>query len=140
MGNRVILLSIKPIYAKKIINGQKTVELRKRIPKSLNKGDRIVLYVSSPYKEICGSFTVGGIIRDEIKKLWVKIKENACISKQEFENYFSTNDYGYGILIDRYQNFSKPISLAEIKNNNDTFIVPQSYRYIKTTELIYIQR
>ena len=44
----ILLISVKPEFAKKIINGEKTIELRKSTPKRVNKDNYILIYVTSP--------------------------------------------------------------------------------------------
>ena len=139
MKNNSILLSIKPIYAHKIFNGEKTIELRRKRPKNLKKGDLVLVYVSSPQKNIYGIFTVKKIIEDPPNKLWRKVIRKACITKNEFDEYFGSLETGYGIVIDNYCGFPKPISLKEIKNLDASFNIPQSYRYLKESDYKLIQ-
>ncbi|MDR3627423.1 MAG: ASCH domain-containing protein [Ignavibacteriaceae bacterium] len=139
MNNDLILLSIKPIYANKIFNGEKTIELRKKLPKNLRKGNLVLVYVSSPKKHLYGAFTVKNIIESDPDHLWRKVYKKACIDKKVFDKYYESIDVGYGIVIDRYWKLSSPISLKEIKNHDETFNIPQSFRYIKETDFDHIQ-
>ncbi|MCP5061832.1 MAG: ASCH domain-containing protein [Ignavibacteriae bacterium] len=139
MKSNSILLSIKPIYAHKIFNGEKTIELRRKRPKNLRKGDLVVVYVSSPQKNIFGIFTVKKIIEDSPNKLWQKIIKKACVTKNEFDEYFGSLGTGYGIVIDNYCSFPKPISLEEIKSLDASFNIPQSYRYLKESDFNLMQ-
>ncbi len=134
-----ILLSIKPVYAHKIFTGKKTVELRKKLPKDMQKGDLVIVYISSPQKNIYGAFTVKKIIVLPINKLWNKVYKKAGINKNDFFEYFYLQEYGYGIVIDNYWRFPEPIKLQELKYHDDTFNIPQSYRYLKDSDYELIQ-
>ncbi len=57
MENTVLLLSMQPEYAKKIFNGEKTVELRRVRPK-LIAGDLVLVCASCPQKALLGLFVV----------------------------------------------------------------------------------
>ena len=46
-----ILLSIKPIYVNKILNGTKKYEYRKRKPKRNDIG-KLIIYSTSPIKKV----------------------------------------------------------------------------------------
>jgi len=46
-----VILAIKPKYARTILDGTKTVELRKRFPQGI---ERIFLYATAPEKSIIG--------------------------------------------------------------------------------------
>ena len=66
---QVLLLSIKPEFVQKILDKQKTIELRKAKPQ-LNIGDFILVYESSPTKSLVGWFEVQEIIYEETQVLW----------------------------------------------------------------------
>ncbi|HET6989695.1 MAG TPA: ASCH domain-containing protein, partial [Bacteroidia bacterium] len=55
-----VLLSIKPKYAKAIIDGKKKVEFRK-LPFKLNV-NKVYIYSSAPEQKIIGYFTFDDII------------------------------------------------------------------------------
>lgn len=134
MLNNSILLSVKPYYASKIFAGEKKIELRRKLPKNLQKGDLVLVYASSPQKSIYGAFTVKKIISLPPDKLWIKANRKACIEKPDFEAYFSDSSIGYGIEIDKYWSFHNPIGLEEIKDYDDSFNIPQSFRYLKESD------
>ena len=56
---KYVLMSIKPIYAEFIKNGEKTVELRRVLPK-IKYGDVIVVYETAPVQRITMTCTVKG--------------------------------------------------------------------------------
>ena len=139
MENRSILLSIKPYYAHKIFSGQKSIELRKKLPKGLEKDSLVLVYSSSPEKVIYGAFTVKKIIKDTPINLWQKVKKKSAITEDDYNTYFHNSEYGYGIVIKDYWSFEDPISLEELKNYDEKFNVPQSFRYLTKSEFSLIQ-
>jgi predicted transcriptional regulator len=138
MNHNSILLSIKPFYAEKIFRGEKSVELRRKLPKDIKKGSLVLVYISSPKKMIYGAFTVKKIIDAPLNALWKKVSSKSCISKDEFAEYFSGVNNGYGIFIDDYWTFQKPISFEAIKTHDESFNIPQSFRYLKESELRFM--
>ena len=44
----ILLISVKPEFAEKILRGEKTIELRKSAPKKVDIEDYILIYVTSP--------------------------------------------------------------------------------------------
>lgn len=137
MKNNTLLLSIRPEYATKIFNGQKGVELRKVRP-NLQPGDVVLVYVSSPIKELQGTFVVDKIIEATPEELWQKVRHIAGISRQEFDSYYATSPKGYGIVLKTPLTLSNPISLTELKKLWQNFHPPQSYRYLTNFELAQI--
>jgi len=134
MTSKVLLLSIRPKFAEKIFNGSKKIELR-RIRPNLSENDIVVVYVSSPIKQIQGTFTVEKIIEKPLNELWPLVQYDAGISKKEFDEYFTGVDYGYGIYIRDIANNYQPIDLCEIRKQWGGFNPPQSYRYLSQSEL-----
>ena len=119
-----ILLSIKPIYAEKIFNGEKKYEFRKRLP---NKNiDKVYLYVSSPVKKIIGFFETDKILIKNVLELWNETKNVAGIDYQTYSNYFKNYEVGMALHIKKYTLFSEPIDpYKKFKEFNP----PQSFSY-----------
>ena len=118
-----VLLSIKPVYANKILNWEKLFELRKSIPKE--KFDTIIIYSSSPEKKIIWEFKVAEIIHEDIDNLWNIVKDKACVDKKFFDEYYKWKNKWYAIKVSnpiRYKE-SLPITIY-------TKFPPQSFMYI----------
>lgn len=135
----ILLLSIKPEYAKQIFETQtKTIELR-RVRTRLKEGDIVVVYVSSPKKVFVGSFDVERIIeikasRQELKNFWDKYKDNLGISRKEFDSYYQGASIVVGILIKNIKPFEKPVKLERLSKKLSYLRPPQSYRYLNNRE------
>lgn len=121
-----VLLSVKPKYAKEILNGNKKYEFRKVIFRHRNNLDKVYIYSSSPVKRIVGAFAIESIIDDNPEKLWNKCKEFAGITKEEFFNYFKEKNKGFAIKIGVVEVFD-PINPKEFIPD---FIPPQSFCYL----------
>lgn len=64
-----IVLAIKPEYAEKIFNGEKTVEFRRKLPNE--EIEVVYLYESSPVRKITGEFKTKAVMRDrDARELW----------------------------------------------------------------------
>lgn len=126
-----VLLSIKPKYAQAIIAGIKKVEFRKKIFK--RPVDKVYIYSSSPAKKIIGYFTFSEIIEDTPAELWSKFQNVGFIDKADFFNYFKDSEKGFAIIVDDVKKLKKGIDPIEFFEN---FCAPQSYIYIKGTEII----
>lgn len=130
---KVLLLSIKPEYVNKILDGQKTVELRKTRPK-IKEGDFILVYASSPQKSLVGWAEVQNIVCDSPKKLWKEVQYSAGITKQEFDSYYQKSRLGIGISIKF--NSTQKLSLEKVRERWHQFKPPQSFYYLKEDEVL----
>jgi predicted transcriptional regulator len=136
----VLLLSIKPQYARKIFDGTKTVELRRIKPKHLNDGDLIWVYESAPVKALVGAFEVEKVIEESIEQLWKKVQKKSAISKQEYNSYFQGTAMGVAIFISQFWELTNPIPLESLRQEPYSFTPPQSFRYITDLELRFIDK
>jgi predicted transcriptional regulator len=121
-----VLLSIKPKYASKIMEGTKKYEFRKSIFKQKTV-DMVYIYSSYPVKKIIGKFTVGDILEDHPDNLWDTVQNQSGLNESEFFNYFQGKSKGFAIEIDEFTSFKNPI---DPKLHFDNFIPPQSFRYV----------
>ncbi|WP_217650469.1 ASCH domain-containing protein [Spirulina major] len=142
MCQNVLLISIKPEYAKLIFDGKKTVELR-RIRTRLEKGDLVLVYVSSPLKSLVGYFEVEGTeikqLPSELNDFWKQVKDKSGINRKQFLDYYQGALLGVGIFIRNPQKFTNPIHLEVIKKDIEKFRPPQSYKYLDVTEIEMFQ-
>lgn len=123
-----ILLSIKPEFVDLIFSGEKTVELRKAIPKNLSNNDEIIIYASSPTKSIVGKAKIKKVAQHSPNTLWKKVGAKTGISFTHFKNYFKNKSTAYGIFLEDIERFSTSIPLNTLRKEIN-FTPPQSYMY-----------
>ena len=134
----VLFLPVKPKWAKLIMSGQKTLELRKRLP-SKGHGARCVIYASTPRREIVGSCTVAGCWEFKPGQDRPDRLAQACVTREEFDAYFDDAYWGqfecqfnmhwYGLELSSPTLFAKPIPLEAMRQRWQ-LEPPQQWRYI----------
>ncbi len=129
---RLLLISVRPHYAEKLLSGEKTLELR-RVRPALDKGDWVVIYASSPRKEIIGAFQVKETVVAKPVNLWESHGGRSAVPRDEFFAYFEGRNIGYGIAVDRVFRFAAPTSLEQIRRLSPTFHPPQGYAYLSSS-------
>jgi predicted transcriptional regulator len=129
MAGKAIVLSTKPQYADLILNGKKTVELRRVKPKYLDSGSLVLIYASSPVKAMVGAFSVNSVVEKPLDSLWEDVKSESGISYDEFKRYFEGINKGIGIFINECWKLATPITLDFFKKKCQSFTPPQSFRY-----------
>ncbi|MDZ4786736.1 MAG: ASCH domain-containing protein [bacterium] len=130
----VLLLSIQPRYAGLIFDGKKKAELR-RIRPRVNRGDFLLIYVSSPDKVLLGSCEVEEVIGNDPKKLWTLVSNKSGLKKSDFLDYFEGTSTGYAIFLNQVQEFKQPIALSRLQQEWVGFHPPQGYRYLTLEEV-----
>ena len=120
-----ILLSIKPEYTNRILEGSKKFEFRRSVAK--RKVDRILIYSTAPEMKVVAMVEVIGVIKDSPKKLWEKTRTHAGISRPKFMDYYANRSVAYAYQLGELQKFDTPKTLAEY----DISAAPQSFVYIE---------
>jgi len=131
-----VILSIKPKFCEKIINGDKSVEFRRRIFNA-NKIKSVYMYSTSPIKKIVGTFKIDSIVVGSPIELWRKFKQFSGIDEYEFFQYFGLRKMGFAIKIKAVEPYDPPIDPHTIIPN---FIPPRSFRYIKSVNFLSIEK
>jgi len=121
----VVLLPIQPRYAEPILEGLKRVEFRKRPFR--RDVSHVVVYSSSPVKQVVGFFEILGIDQDSPQRLWTRYARVGAIEKADYDRYFDRADAAVAIQVGRVHVFKKPFPLMEI---DPELRVPQSYAYL----------
>ena len=120
-----VLLSIKPEYAEKILNGTKHYEFRKTIFRE-SSIKTIVIYATKPLGKIVGEFEISYILEEEPKKLWSITREHAGIPEDFFMDYFKNRSKGFAIKVGEAKRYKKPKDLYDIIGSK---VAPQSFCY-----------
>lgn len=125
-----ILISIAPELAQEIFSGTKKIELRKRRPKFLQPGDRVIVYAAPPSQALAGEMIIKNIVEGTPQELWNRVSAVAGVTKEAFDDYYKDHSTAVGLIIDRAIEYKNKISLAEIKRSHHDFSPPKNYRYI----------
>lgn len=127
---RDVILSIKPDYANKILEGIKNIELRRRFPLVACNGATAYIYSTSPVRALVGAAEITDVERLPVAVLWQRHGRSALIRKRDFDAYFGGIQEGYALKITNARPFSRPLNLVELKERFD-FKAPQSFLYAK---------
>ena len=106
---RDILASVRPIYASKILHGQKTVELRRKFPEVGATGALILIYSSSPVSAVVGCARIKHVLKLPVSRIWKEYGVATCISKHEFDAYFVGLKRGFAILIESVKSLKRQL-------------------------------
>ena len=85
--NRLAILSIKPEFARHIMDHTKTIELR-RSDMGIENGDVLLIYVSAPDQCISLWFRVKKVEVRAVSEMWKKYHSSLGIGKVQYLAYF----------------------------------------------------
>ncbi|MDZ5456985.1 ASCH domain-containing protein [Azohydromonas lata] len=121
-----ILLSIKPEYAYRILDGSKRFEFRRRVHRDA-RVKTVVIYATMPVGKVIGEFTIQRVHAEHPEQLWKMTKDFSGITENFFAEYFHGRDVGYAIEVKSVKRFKNPKKLNEYLPSG---VAPQSYAYV----------
>ena len=137
MTNKALLLSLKPIYADLVFSGLKIAELRRRIPCVENRD--VFIYVSSPARELRGGFRVGQVWKGSPDEVWKQVWDLVGLDRSDFDKYYTGRSVAYALRITDVWEHNDPIGLDALRSRFPRFVVPQSWRYVRSEESAYLR-
>jgi len=124
------LISLKPKYVKKILAGEKTIELRRRSTNIL-PGTRLWIYSTLPSGSIEAIAEVESTHTDTPKIIWEKYSSEIGLSKNEFDTYVLGSNMVTAIAIRSIRKIDPSLTLHNIKEKNNSFHPPQFFTYLR---------
>lgn len=120
-----VLLSIKPEFAEKILNGTKRYEFRKQ---NFSKNvETVVIYATKPVGKIVGEFKLKAVLEGAPEQIWQQTEKFSGIHKSFFDVYYRNCKKAYALQTEDVVRYAEPL---EPKDFMADFVAPQSYRYI----------
>lgn len=122
------LLAIHPEYAQAILAGEKTVEIRRGVPR-WQPGDRLWLYATAPVMEVVGAAVVTRVMHGADRLvIWNEVGHLTGLSTAEFMRYIDGADRISAIHLTMPVSLSAPVGLREIPGE---LSAPQRWRRIR---------
>lgn len=119
-----VLISIKPEYVDKILNGTKKYEYRRTLAKK--DVSSLIIYSTWPVKEIVGEVDVVGTIEMAPSSLWEKTKKEAGISRKKYREYFKKTKKACAYVLGMVTKYETNKKLLDIGVQQ----APQSFLYL----------
>ena len=119
-----ILLSINPQHVENIVQGKKCYEYRKIRCK--RKVESIIIYSTSPVKQVIGEVEVLEILEMNKEELWNLTKEQSGISKKFYNTYFKGRKMAVAYKLGSVIKYDTPKLLVDL----GVKVAPQSFMYL----------
>ncbi len=125
-----VILSIKPEYADKILEGTKRFEFRKA-NFAVSGVKSVLIYATKPVGMVVGEFEIDQVHVGVPKAIWVKTRQFAGINKSFFDEYYRDRSYAVAIGVGKVNKFEEPLALSDF---GEDLTAPQSFRYLPGEE------
>jgi predicted transcriptional regulator len=121
-------MSLRPRFAQAILDGVKTVELR-RTRVSATPGTTIIIYASSPVMSVVGVASLLAVETGKPSALWRRHRRRLGLTRAEFDAYLDGTEIACCLSIGEPVTLPAPYALAWLRDQA-AFRPPQSYRYL----------
>lgn len=125
-----ILISIEQRHVNNLLNGTKTIELRRR-KIDIPKGSKVWIYSKVPTGKVCAYGIVDYIYSDTPSNIWKNYGAVSGITKAEFFEYFSDRDLGCAIVFQQVNEIDDALPLNLIRDKLNSFHPPQFFKYLE---------
>lgn len=119
-----VLISIKPEYVNRILNGTKKYEYRRMLAKK--DVSSLIIYSTWPVMEIVGEVEVVDTIEMAPSSLWEKTKKEAGIGRKKYREYFKGRKRACAYVLGKVTKYESNKKLLDIGVQQ----APQSFSYL----------
>ncbi|MFZ3558472.1 ASCH domain-containing protein [Streptomyces sp. BH055] len=130
---RAMLLSVHPRFASAILDGSKTVEVRRQRV-AAPPGTHVLLYATAPTMALVGAARIAAVRVASPREIWSAHHAQTGISRSEYDSYMSGAVQASGLTLEAPVTFEEPVPLQALRTAG-TFHPPQSYRYLRRDAL-----
>ena len=122
-----ILMSIKTKYARKILSGDKKVEVRRMFSKKW-KLSKVTIYASGSERSLVGEALIKDVVVDKPENIWRRFSDQIGCTKEEFDKYTTSKNKVYAVVLEDAVPYQKSISIKEISSlMKENLRPPQNY-------------
>ena len=125
-----LLLSIKPRFANAILEGRKTVEIRRQFSQRWC-GTKLLIYASAPEASVVGECVVDQIEVGPPKEIWARYRDWMCCTHGEFVEYCGERPLVSALTLRDVRPLPSPVKRSHMEDVlGATLHAPQSYTRI----------
>lgn len=126
-----LLMSIKPRYANAILDGDKTVELRRKAP--TQAPPTVVIYGSGSARQVLGMARLTGVHTATPNEIWMRFGSRADVTRAEFDLYFSGSQQASALELSDPHRAATQVNLDDLRRLGVR--PPQSWCYLRSEAL-----
>lgn len=125
---KAVLMSIKTRFVRSILDGSKTHELRRKVPREA-AGMRVAIYSSGVDRAITVHAEVSDVVAGTPTAIWNDYAPVLGVTYEEFRDYFEGADVAYALRLAHVTPRRQPVTLKQLRDDYG-LEPPQSWRYL----------
>lgn len=115
-GDRLMIVSVRPRFVNAILDGSKSVELRRTRPQ-VAVGQPVAIYATVPVASIVATARIKAVTIGAPSTVWEVVKEDAGVTRQHFRTYFAGIPTAVAIHLDEVRALESSVSLGDLRRN-----------------------
>jgi predicted transcriptional regulator len=127
-----VIISIKPEFAHRILDGSKTIELR-RSAMGLEPRDVVLVYISAPEQRLGFWFRVAKVETLPVEGMWSRHADRLGIDRDQYLAYFAGAETATGLHVSDVTALAPAIPLARMQELAPGFVPPQGMIRLRDT-------
>lgn len=131
--SRSLLLSVRPRFARALLGGTKTVEIRRRFP-DVPADTTVAIYSSTPDKAVLGTMRSAGLIRSTPAQIWRDYSAVMELTRAQLADYLHGASECSVLKLERPLLWEKPVPLTHLRQIL-SLEPAQSFRYLSHRQL-----
>lgn len=120
------IFSLKPRYARMILSGDKTVELRNRVVR-LESGTVIWMYATRPVASIVGVARIETVVHAGPAEIWDRFAPYIGVDRDHFNAYTGNKECVSALVLRSVETLARSVTLDRIRRSARAFQPPQFY-------------
>jgi len=136
-ANRVMVLSIHPRHVEKILQGTKSVELRRTRP-LVSPGQPVAIYATLPSGALVATCRISEVQAGSPASIWGAVGAVTGLTRAEFDSYFEGADTAVALHLEAVAALAGEITLDDLRAHEHGFHPPQTWHFFDRQRLVQL--
>ena len=130
---RLMVMSIHPEYVIRILDGSKTVELRRTQPRVLTN-QPVAIYATAPISALVATCRVSRLQVSSPDSIWRAVGKASAIEESAYHQYFAGSTKAVALHLTNVRRLVTAVTLAELRARRP-FNPPQTWHFVDRSGL-----
>ena len=131
-----MLISIRPRFVDRILDGSKTVELRRSRPLVL-PGQPVLIYATSPTAAIVARCRIGSVETNSPEGMWSRHRDRVGVDRAEFDGYYADAKLAVALHLMDVERLLHPVTLRNLRRAG-RFHPPQTWQFFSAEAAVML--
>jgi predicted transcriptional regulator len=130
---RLMILSVHPYFVSKILDGSKTVELRRTRP-AIQPGQPVAIYATMPDAAVVATCRIARVETGSTNEIWSSTAYAAGVTRGEFNTYFRGSRSAVALHLEDVALLVNKVELSQLRARGE-FHPPQTWHFFDAARL-----